>query len=103
MRLEWSGLESRPTLESQDWNAQFKIGCHSERTGPRTSFSSGVPKERSLLFGVELGGGESKNLLLFFDEFQTHHTSTLRLKGWYRRRIDGLCMSFRLFPAWWRR
>ena len=37
--------------------------------GPRTSFSSGVPKERSLLFGVEFGGGESKNLHLFLCPF----------------------------------
>jgi hypothetical protein len=51
-----------------------KLTVHQERTGPRTSFSSGAPKERSLLFGVEVGGGESKNLLLFFDELQTHHT-----------------------------
>jgi hypothetical protein len=34
-------------------------------------FSSGVPKERSLLFGVEFGGGESKNLLLSFVSFTT--------------------------------
>jgi hypothetical protein len=40
--------------------------CHPERTGPQTIFSSGVPKERSLLFGVEAGGGESKDLLLHF-------------------------------------
>jgi len=40
--------------------------CHPERTGPQTLFSSGVPKERSWLFGVELGGGESKDLLLHF-------------------------------------
>jgi hypothetical protein len=40
--------------------------CHPERTGPQTLFSFGVPKERSLLFGVEFGGGESKDLRLHF-------------------------------------
>jgi hypothetical protein len=40
--------------------------CHPERTGPQTPFSPGVPKERSLLFGVESGGGESKDLRLHF-------------------------------------
>ena len=51
--------------------------CHPERKGPRTLFSPGVSKVRSLLFGVELGGGESKDLLLGFPGFceglQTHH------------------------------
>ena len=60
---------------------QHKLTCHPERTGapgdrssslgwgkgPQTLFSSGVPKERSLLFGVEVGGGESKDLRLSFD------------------------------------
>jgi hypothetical protein len=27
----------------------------------------------------QLGGGESKNLLLFFDELQTHHISAVSL------------------------
>jgi hypothetical protein len=59
--------------------------CHPERTRPQALFSSGVPKERSLLFGVEVGGGESKNLLLFFSDLLTHYitSSTLafRLMG----------------------
>ena len=38
--------------------------CHPERKGPQTPFSPGVPKERSLLIGVEFGGGESKDLHL---------------------------------------
>ena len=39
--------------------------------GPQTPFSSGVPKGRSLLFGVEVGGGESKDLLLHFGIYAT--------------------------------
>jgi hypothetical protein len=40
------------------------MSCHRERKGPRAFFSPGVPKERFLLLGMELGGGESKDLLL---------------------------------------
>ena len=36
--------------------------CHPERTGPQPF--SGVPKERSWLFGAEPGGGEQKDLRL---------------------------------------
>jgi hypothetical protein len=58
--------------------------CHPERKGPQTLFSSGVPKERSLLFGVEVGGGESKDLHLYFRDFHnellTHGTSA-RFEG----------------------
>ena len=71
--------------------------CHSERTGPRTFFSSGVPEERSLLFGVEFGGGESKNLRLFFDELQTRPTSasltgqSLRSPGSVNPHLNSAC------------
>ena len=34
--------------------------------GLQTFLSSGAPKERVLLFGVEVGGGESKDLHLHF-------------------------------------
>ena len=38
---------------------------------------SGVPTERLLFFGVEVGGGESKDLQLFFHEPRRHYTSPL--------------------------
>ncbi len=54
----------------------FLSACH-ERTGPQTQFSSGVPKERSVLFGVEVGGGESKDLLLPLSlHLRCKHTKT---------------------------
>ena len=48
------------------------MSCHPERTEPQTLFSSGVPKERSLLFGVEVGGDKSKDLLLHFGAYATN-------------------------------
>ena len=45
----------------------LRYNCHPERTGPQTLFSSGAPKERSVLFGVEFGGGESKDLRLLLE------------------------------------
>ena len=58
-----------------------QISCSWGANGLRTFFSSGVLKERSLLFGVEVGGGESKNPRLSFvsltadhcDRAQSHH------------------------------
>jgi len=46
--------------------SHLNIFCHPERTGPQAF--AGVPKERFLLFGVELGGGESKDLRLIFNK-----------------------------------
>ena len=56
------GTAQNPKLSCSLQNFATTSRCHSERTGPQTF--SGGPKECSLLFGVEFGGGESKNLLL---------------------------------------
>ena len=53
-------------------------------TGPKRFSVSGVPKERSSLFGAEVGGGESKNLRLhfvvFYKNFQGRPTRSGRLR-----------------------
>jgi hypothetical protein len=56
---------SKPTLSvSNSSPSPHEKLVHQERKGPQMHFSSGVPKERSLLFGVGCGGGESKDLQL---------------------------------------
>ena len=64
--------------------------CHPERKGPQTLFSSGVPKERSLLFGVEVGGGESKDLLLHFGIYATKFGDRTRALAWFLLQLTSL-------------
>jgi hypothetical protein len=45
----------------------MKNCCHPERTGPQTHFSFRGPHEQVFVRGVEVGGGESKDLRFVAD------------------------------------
>ena len=58
----------------------IKLAVIRSERGPERLSVPGSPKSDLCFFGVEFGGGESKNLLLFFDKLRTHHTSVVSLK-----------------------
>ena len=66
----------KPSCVFNNLRSCFFLGMsrHPERTGPRTLFSFRGPRRQVFVCGVEVGGGESKDLRLHFGIYATNFT-----------------------------